>query len=193
MNATTPSTVRSRRTAQGRVRAVDDDLQALRYLRDTLAEAGYQPVIVITGDPQEAVCLMEREPPGLALLDLVLPDTDGIELMGRVREIADVPVILLSVYGQDEVIARSFDEGTADYVVKPFSPMELAEPARPYVRGELSVDYALRRVTLAGNPVALTATECRMLVEISAKAGLLLPTSTCCNGSGGRTRERTPG
>ena len=125
------------------------------------------------------------------LLDLVLPGSgDGIELMGRVREIADVPVIFLSVYGQDEVIARAFDEGAADYVVKPFSPTELAariraalrkraapelaEPARPYVRGELTVDYALRRVTLAGNPVALTATEYRMLVELSANAGLPL-------------------
>ena len=171
-----------------RILCVDDDPQTLRYVRDALTRAGYAPVV--TGDPEEVPRLMAEEPPRLVLLDLVLPDADGIELMGQVREIADVPVIFLSVYGQDEVIARAFDEGAADYVVKPFSPTELAariraalrqraapelaEPARPYVRGELSVDYALRRVTLAGNPVALTATEYRMLVELSANAGLPL-------------------
>ena len=168
-----------------RILCVDDDPQTLRYVRDALTRAGYAPVV--TGDPEDVPRLMAEEPPRLVLLDLVLPDADGIELMGQVREIADVPVIFLSAYGQDEVIARAFDEGAADYVVKPFSPTELAariraalrqreapEPARPYVRGELSVDYALRRVTLAGNPVALTATEYRMLVELSANAGLPL-------------------
>ena len=172
-----------------RILCVDDDPQTLRYVRDALTRAGYAPVV--TGDPEEVPRLMAEEPPRLVLLDLVLPGSiDGIELMGQVREIADVPVIFLSAYGQDEVIARAFDEGAADYVVKPFSPTELAariraalrqraapelaEPTRPYVHGELTVDYALRRVTLAGNPVALTATEYRMLVELSANAGLPL-------------------
>ena len=130
---------------------------------------------------------MAEEPPRLVLLDLVLPGSDDIELMQQIRETADVPVIFLSAYGQDEVVARAFDLGAADYVVKPFSPTELAariraalrkraapelaEPSRPYVRGELTVDYALRRVTVAGNPVALTIIEYRMLVELSANAG----------------------
>ena len=78
---------------------------------------------------------MAEEPPRLVLLDLVLPGSgDGIELMGQVRELADVPVIFLSVYGQDEVIARAFDEGAADYVVKPFSPTELAARIRAALR-----------------------------------------------------------
>ena len=189
-----PAARRSRRRQRRepepvRILCVDDDPQTLRYVRDALTRAGYAPVV--TGDPEEVPRLMAEEPPRLVLLDLVLPGSgDGIELMGRVRQIADVPVIFLSVYGQDEVIARAFDEGAADYVVKPFSPTELAariraalrqraapelaEPARPYVRGDLTVDYALRRVTLAGNPVALTATEYRMLVELSANSGLPL-------------------
>ena len=94
------------------------------------------------------------------------------------------------IVDEDEVVARAFDLGAADYVVKPFSPTELAariraalrkraapelaEPSRPYVRGELTVDYALRRVVLAGNPVALTVIEYRMLVELSANAGRAL-------------------
>ena len=168
-----------------RILCVDDDPQTLRYVRDALTRAGYAPVV--TGDPEEVPRLMAEEPPRLVLLDLVLPGSDGIELMQAIRETADVPVIFLSAYGQDEVVARAFDLGAADYVVKPFSPTELAariraalrkraapelaEPARPYVRGELTVDYALRRVTVAGNPVALTIIEYRMLVELSANAG----------------------
>ena len=122
----------------------------------------------MTGDPEEALSLVKANDPHLVLLDLVLPGTDGIELMGDIRQIADVPVIFLSAYGQEETIARAFENGADDYVVKPFSPMELvarikaalrkreapewAEPSEPFVLGELTIDYAGRRVTLAGRP-----------------------------------------
>ena len=168
-----------------RVLCVDDDPQTLRYVRDALTRAGHAPIV--TGDPEEVPRLMAEQAPHLVLLDLVLPGSDGIELMQAIREIADVPVIFLSAYGQDEVVARAFDLGAADYVVKPFSPTELvariraalrkraapelAQPSQPYVLGELTVDYSQRRVTLAGRPVALTIIEYRMLVELSANAG----------------------
>ena len=168
-----------------RILCVDDDPQTLRYVRDALTKAGYAPIV--TGDPEEVPRLMAEQAPHLVLLDLVLPGSDGIELMQAIREIADVPVIFLSAYGQDEVVARAFDLGAADYVVKPFSPTELvariraalrkraapelAQPSQPYVLGELTVDYSQRRVTLAGRPVALTIIEYRMLVELSANAG----------------------
>ena len=165
-----------------RVLAVDDDPQALRYVRDTLAGAGYRPVV--TGDPEEALRLMQEERPRLALLDVMLPGADGIELMRSVRGIADVPVIFLSAYGREDLVARAFDMGAVDYVVKPFSPTELvariraalrrrevAEPTEPYVLGELTVDYAQRRVTLAGRPVALSALEYGLLTELSAAGG----------------------
>ena len=164
------------------VLAVDDDPQALRYVRDTLAGAGYRPVV--TGDPEEALRLMQEERPQLALLDLMLPESDGIELMQAVRGVADVPVIFLSAYGREDLVARAFDLGAADYVVKPFSPTELvariraalrrrevAEPTEPYVMGELTVDYAQRRVTLAGRPVALSALEYGLLAELAANGG----------------------
>ena len=170
---------------QTRILCVDDDPQTLRYVRDALTKAGYAPIV--TGDPEEVSRLMKEEAPHLVLLDLVLPGSDGIELMKEIREIADVPVIFLSVNGQDEVIARAFDMGAVDYVVKPFSPTELAariraalrkraapelaEPSQPYVRGDLTVDYSQRRVTVAGRTVALTIIEYRMLVELSANAG----------------------
>ena len=168
-----------------RILCVDDDPQTLRYVRDALTRAGYAPIV--TGDPEEVSRLMAEQAPHLVLLDLVLPGSDGIELMQAIREIADVPVIFLSAYGQDEVVARAFDLGAADYVVKPFSPTELVariraalrkraapelpQPSQPYVLGELTVDYSQRRVTLAGRPVALTIIEYRMLVELSANAG----------------------
>ena len=168
-----------------RVLAVDDDPQALRYVRDALLKSGYTPVV--TGDPGEALRLVGEEKPDLVLLDLMLPGTDGIELMKDILGAGDVPVIFLSAYGRDELIARAFDMGAVDYVVKPFSPTELAariraalrkraasEPSEPYVLGDLTIDYAERRVTLAGRPLPLIAMEYRLLAELSANAGRLL-------------------
>ncbi len=168
-----------------RVLAVDDDPNDLRYVRDTLARSGYDPVV--TGEPEEALRLVEDERPDLVLLDLMLPGTDGIELMKNILDVADVPVIFLSVYGREELIARAFDMGAADYVVKPFSPTELAariraalrrraatEPSEPYVYGDLTLDHAARRVTLAGSPVRLTPIEYRVLAELSANAGRVM-------------------
>ena len=168
-----------------RVLAVDDDPQDLRYVRETLDRSGYDPVV--TGDPAEALRLMAEERPDLVLLDLMLPGTDGIELMKEILDVADVPVIFLSAYGREEVIAKALDTGAADYVVKPFSPTELAariraalrrraalEPMEPYALKDLVIDYAQRRVTLAGRPVQLVAMEYRMLAELSANAGRVL-------------------
>ncbi len=186
-----PPRSRRRRTKTGerpRILCVDDDPQTLRYVRDALTKAGYTPVV--TGDPEEVSRLMAEEAPRLVLLDMMLPGSDGMELMKDIREVSDVPVIFLSVNGQEEVVARAFDMGAADYVVKPFSPTELAariraalrkraapelaQPSEPYLRGDLTVDYAQRRVTVAGNPVELTDIEYRMLVELSANAGRAL-------------------
>ena len=82
-----------------------------RYVRDALTRAGYAPIV--TGNPEEVSRLMREEAPRLVLLDLMLPGTDGIILMKSIRETADVPVIFLSAYGQDQVIARAFDMGAA--------------------------------------------------------------------------------
>ena len=165
--------------------AVDDDPNDLRYVRDALVQAGYAPVVA--GDAREALTLMEEERPDLALLDLMLPGTNGIELMKSIVNVADVPVIFLSAYGGDELVARAFEMGAVDYVVKPFSPTELAarikaalrkrvadEPAEPYVVGDLVIDFAERQVTLAGRPVQLTATEYGLLAELAANGGRVL-------------------
>ncbi len=171
-----------------RVLVVDDDPQTLRYVRDALTKAGYAPIV--TGDPEDVLRLIKEERPHLVLLDLVLPGRDGIELMRDILKVRDVPVIFISVYGQDEVVAKALDTGAADYLVKPFSPTELAariraalrkriepqgpEPSGPYAAGELSIDYATRRVTLRGQPLELTATEYALLYELSVNAHRVL-------------------
>ena len=184
---TTPSASDSHQAHPERVRilAVDDDPQALRYVREVLTRAGHAPIVA--SDAESALRLVKEEEPHLVLLDLMLPDTDGIELMGSILDIADVPVIFVSVYGQDDYVVRAFDMGASDYIVKPFSPSELGariraalrkrrpadlpEPAEPYVLGDLALNFLERRVTLAGRPVELTATEYRLLVELAANPG----------------------
>ena len=162
------------------VLAVDDDPKALVYVRGILEDAGYRASV--TGDPEEVPRLLETHPPDLVLLDLLLPGTDGIELMQSLPALADRPVIFLSAYGRDETIARAFEIGAADYVVKPFSPTELvarieaalrkqAGRSAPYRVGELAISYEERRVSLAGRPVQLTATEYDLLSALSANAG----------------------
>ena len=173
---------------QVRILAVDDDPEALRYVRDALTKAGYAPIV--TGDPEEVPRLMEQEKPHLVLLDLMLPGADGIELMKSILRSVDVPVIFVSVYGQEEVVANAFDMGATDYVVKPFSPTELAariraalrkrlaphqaEPSEPYSGGDLHINYAERSVMVSGEQVHLTATEYAVLYELSVHTGRVL-------------------
>ena len=179
-----PSARRSARE-QVRVLAVDDDDQALRYIRDALAKAGY--AVIATGDPEDVPRLVEEQKPNLVLLDLMLPGIDGMDLMKEIVSAVDIPVIFVSAYGQDQLVAKAFEMGADDYVVKPFSPTELvarikaalrrrttSEPPVPYVAGDLTIDYAERLVTLGGNPIDLTAIQYRLLVELSANAGRVL-------------------
>ena len=181
------STSPSRRSVREQVRilAVDDDLQALRYVRDSLMTSGY--AVVATSDPKDVLRLMEEERPHLVLLDLMLPGVDGVDLMKDIVAARDVPVIFVSAYGQDRIVARAFEMGADDYVVKPFSPTELvarikaalrkrtlSEPAVPYVVGDLTINYAERLVTLAGKQIDLTAIQYRLLVELSVNAGRVL-------------------
>ena len=190
---TTPSPRRATRSQQKeseevRILVVDDDPQALRYIRDTLSKAGFTPIV--TADPKEALLLTEEKKPHLVLLDMVLPDSDGIDLMKDIFRMADVPVLFVSAYGKDQVIVQAFEMGAADYIVKPFSPTELVarvraalrkqaapyriEPLEPYVLGDLTIDYAERCVMVAGQPLELTATEYALLCELSVNAGRVL-------------------
>ena len=184
-----------------RILVVDDDPQALKYTRDVLSEAGFTPMV--TPDPDDALHFIAEQKPHLVLLDLVLPDADGIDLMKEILRMANVPVIFVSGYGQDQVISQAFEKGATDYIVKPFSPTELiarvraalrrdlhrAEPSEPYVLGDLTIDYAERRVTVAGRPVQLTATEYEFISELSGNDGRVLTHDQLLRKVWGRTNS----
>ena len=113
---------------RARILVVDDDPNTLRFVRHALLAADYAPLV--TGDPRELATLIRNEKPALVLLDLMLPGTDGIELMQQVSELSEVPVIFISAYQRDETIATALAVGAADYIVKPFSPTELVARVR---------------------------------------------------------------
>ena len=169
-----------------RVLVVDDDPQTLRHVRDILSGAGYDPITV--GDPEELSDIIHTERPRLVLLDLMLPGTNGIELMEQVPELGDLPVIFLSGYGRDETIADALATGAVDYIVKPFSHTELVARVRAalrsryepeiFVYGDLTIDYTRRRVSVAGRQVALTAKEFDLLRILSVNRGGVVTTET---------------
>ena len=188
LESSTPGIRMTSTGEQTRVLSIDDDPQILRYLRNTLSDAGYLPIA--TGNPNEMLHLFEIERPHLVLLDVRLPGTSGFELLKSLREISEVPVIFLSGSSGDETVARGLELGASDYIVKPFSPTELIariemalrkgtgsdtrEERELYRTGDLKIDYSNRRVTVGDSPVQLTATEYKVLFELSVNAGRVL-------------------
>ena len=183
---TTPPRPRRDDGTPARILVVDDDPEALRYIRHTLTAAGY--VVLVTGAATELTQILETEHPQLVLLDLVLPGIDGLELMERVPQLADRPVIFISGYGHDETVARAFEAGAEDYLVKPFSPTELTARVRaalrrraepdPFVLGDLAIDYDRRVVRVAGREIALTTLEYALLRELALAAGRVVDYET---------------
>ncbi len=182
------------------VLVVDDDPETLRFVRDALSAAGYVPHV--TGDPEEAARLVRTAKPDLALLDLALPGTDGIELMRETPGLADLPVVFISAYGREENIVRALDAGAADYIVKPFSAAELTARVRaalrrqagpePFALGDLAIDYDERRVTVAGRAVELTPTEYELLRALSLNAGRVTTYGSLLRQAWGRREHAGP-
>ena len=176
----------ARKPAQ--ILALDDDPQTLLYIRNTLTEAGYRPVL--TSEPDDVERIINAERPDLVLLNVVLPGTHGFDLMKRISHASDIPVIFISGRGGGEDIARAFELGAADYVVKPFSPPELVaridaalrkqalfqqtQSMTPYTSGDLTIDYVERRATVAGRVATLTPTEYNLMYQLSTNAGRVL-------------------
>lgn len=187
--ASTPG-VRQRKSERkkGRILVVDNDPETRRYVRTTLAEAGFTPVLA--DNLEEMELLMGVEEHHLVIGEPMLAWGEGVELMERIREISNVPVIFVSSYGGGQTMNRAFELGAADYVVKPFTPTELVARtnaalrrhlasapdgrSKPFVMGDLNIDYEQHLVTVAGRRVQLTATEYRLIVELSRAAGRVL-------------------
>ena len=184
--ASRPGVQSTRAHERPRVLVVDDDPGALRFARDTLSGAGYEPLV--TGAPHDLGAMVRRDRPELVLLDLLLPGRDGMELLQHVPELSDVPVIFVSAYGREETVARALDLGAEDYIVKPFSPAELVARVRAVLRrrghpeafalGDLAIEYERRLVTVAGRAVDLTATEYDLLRLLSVHAGRVVDYQT---------------
>ena len=179
---------RDTQSEQEAVLAVVDDSQMQRYVHNGLSAGGYSPMV--TGNTEEVRRLIQEGRPCLVLLDLALAGDADFEVMKSISEITDAPIIFLSGYGRDQAIAKAFDLGAVDYIVKPFSPNELmarisaalnrkevygrTQTLEPYVHGDIEINYAERGVTVAGRPVYLTATEYRLVFELSINAGRVL-------------------
>jgi two-component system KDP operon response regulator KdpE len=167
-----------------RILVVDDEPQILRALQMSLRGAGYDVDTASTG--AQALTAAAVQPPDAVILDLVLPDTRGTDVCRELRTWSTVPVIVLSVVGDESEKVAALDAGADDYVTKPFGLDELLARLRAALRrveaetepvrevGELRVDLAGREVSFAGRPVQLTPNEFTLLSLLVRNEGKLL-------------------
>jgi two-component system, OmpR family, KDP operon response regulator KdpE len=172
---------------QTRVLVVDDEPQIRRALRLVLRANGYDVTEVAAGEAAlDALATADFD---LMILDLMLPDMDGVEVCRRVREWSRLPVVVLSAHGEEEVKVRALDEGADDYVTKPFSAPELLArmrsalrravvdpgPSQPVIRvADVEIDLARRRVVRADQEVHLTPTEFDLVRVLAQQVGRVI-------------------
>jgi two-component system, OmpR family, KDP operon response regulator KdpE len=168
-----------------KVLVVDDEAQILRALRVILRDAGFQSVPADSGE--EALDLAAVEAPKAAIVDLVLPDIDGVEVARRLREWTQMPIIVLSAIGEEDAKVRALAAGADDYVTKPFSPRELVARLEAVLRragGDpddavissdgLEIDLSSRVVRRDGAEIHLTPTEFDLLGHLARNRGRLM-------------------
>ncbi len=167
---------------------VDDESRIVRFVRMNLELEGYQVAAAATG--MEALEKVRDDIPDLVLLDVMMPEMDGFETLERLREISTVPVIMLTVKGDEEDRIHGLELGADDYVTKPFSPRELASRIRAVLRrvdmptpvaktaiqidDRLSVDFRQRQVIADGEAIRLRPTEYRLLYHLVNNAGWIM-------------------
>jgi two-component system KDP operon response regulator KdpE len=170
------------------VLVIEDEPQIRKFLRASLDAQGFSVEQAESGE-QGLVMAANRRPEAI-VLDLGLPDLDGIEVIRRLREWSRVPIIVLSARAQEDDKIHALDAGADDYVVKPFAVGELLARLRVALRhaatadgtgapasieaGELKIDLGARRISVSGKEVHLTPTEYRLLAELAKHAGKVL-------------------
>jgi two-component system KDP operon response regulator KdpE len=173
-------------TVEPLILAVDDEAGILRLIRLELSEQGYR--VVVASDGEEAIRTFEQQRPDVVVLDIMLPDMSGLEVMRRLRERSNTPIILLTARDHDEDKVRGLELGADDYVVKPFNPQELTARVRAVMRravresmgdsvvvaGDVEIDLDKRLVTKGGDPVSLTRTEWMLLQHLASNAGRVM-------------------
>ena len=168
-----------------RILVVDDEERMVRFIRLNLEHDGFQVTEAFNG--KQAVQRLRDVNPDLILLDVMMPDLDGFEVLEMVREISNVPVIMLTAKGEEDDRVRGLEKGADDYVTKPFSPRELVSRVRAVLRRtegatgsmhglievdeRLKIDFDRREVWLEGKIVKLRPTEYRLLFHLVQNAG----------------------
>lgn len=169
-----------------RILVVDDEAQLTRVLMRSLTSQGYE--VRIAGDGEFAMQTFHDWTPSLVITDLAMPNMGGLELCRRLREISDVPILVLSVRGEENTKVEALDAGADDYVTKPFGMDELLARIRAALRrqpaadssghileaGELRIDLDAHVVTRGGNEVHLTPKEFDLLAHLVRNAGKVL-------------------
>ena len=167
-----------------RILVVDDEERMVRFIRMNLEHDGYQVTEALNG--QQAIDKL-RDTPDLILLDVMMPDIDGFEVLETVRQVSNVPVIMLTAKGEEDDRVRGLELGADDYVTKPFSPRELVSRVKAVLRRtegatgsmhglievdeRLRIDFDRREIWLEGKLVKLRPTEYRLLYHLVQNAG----------------------
>jgi len=172
---------------QAHILLVDDEVSIQRTMVPLLRSRGYE--VTVAGTAREALASVEGERPDLILLDLGLPDMDGLEVCRRVRARWDTPIVVLSARGAEKDKVAALDEGADDYVTKPFGPDELLARVRAALRrviggdlagtgqmqrGDLTIDFDRRRVLRGEAEIKLTPKELELLTLMARHAGQVL-------------------
>lgn len=168
-----------------RILVVDDEERMVRFIRLNLEHDGFQVSEAFNG--KEALQKIRDVTPDLILLDVMMPDIDGFEVLETVREVSQVPVIMLTAKGEEDDRVRGLELGADDYVTKPFSPRELVSRVKAVLRrtegasgsmhglievdDRLKIDFDRREIWLEGKLVKLRPTEYRMLYHLVQNAG----------------------
>ena len=168
-----------------RILVVDDEERMVRFIRMNLEHDGFQVSEAFNG--KEAIQKIRDVTPDLILLDVMMPDLDGFEVLETVREVSQVPVIMLTAKGEEDDRVRGLELGADDYVTKPFSPRELVSRVKAVLRRtegasgsmhglievdeRLKIDFDRREIWLEGKLVKLRPTEYRMLYHLVQNAG----------------------
>jgi DNA-binding response OmpR family regulator len=185
---------------------VDDDATLRHLFSEYLRQTAFEVAVAASG--QEALRLAYSERPNLVILDVMMPGMDGWETCARLRELSDVPIILLTAKATETDKLRGFRLGADDYVTKPFSFAELAariqavlarsRPApgtarRVYTLGDLVVDADRRLVEARGQPVSLTPTEFRLLECLAQKGGQAVAEAALAQEAWGEYKQEDAG
>lgn len=172
-----------------RILIVDDELSILKYLRANLEAEGYEVLMAMDG--AQALQTLEAELPDLVVLDIMMPEMDGLEVCRRLREWSQLPVIMLSARDDESDKVKCLDLGADDYITKPFGKDEFTARVRAVMRrcaeaasptptissiksGELEINFSKRKVTVNAKEVELTSTEYALLKELALNAGKVL-------------------